>query len=82
MGEWPIVEPVSLGNAIKIKALSIEPSNPRCTISPVRFKLLFVEDFLWKMILNFKQFYKILLMTQWYRWVLIIKKIYKTIECV
>ena len=44
MGEGLIVEPVSLGNAIKIKALSIEPRNPGCTVSPIRFKLLFVED--------------------------------------
>ena len=40
----PIAEPGSLGNAIKIKALSREPGNPGWTASPVRRKLLFMGD--------------------------------------
>ena len=40
----PIAEPDSLGNAIKIKALSREPGNTGWTVSPVRCKLLIMED--------------------------------------
>ena len=38
------MEPGSLGDTIKIKALSIEPGNPGWTVIPVRRKLLFMGD--------------------------------------
>ena len=40
----PTKEPGSLGNAIKLKALSREPGNPGWTVSSVRRKLLFMGD--------------------------------------
>ena len=40
----PIAEPGSLGNTIKIKALSREPGNPGWTVIPMRCKLLFMGD--------------------------------------
>ena len=40
----PATEPGSLGNAIKIKALSRDPSNTGLTASPVFHKLLFMGD--------------------------------------
>ena len=40
----PITEPGSLGNAIKIKALSREPGNPGWTVRLVGRKLLFMGD--------------------------------------
>ena len=40
----PIAKPGSLGNAIRIKALSREPDNPAWTVSFVRRKLLFMGD--------------------------------------
>ena len=39
-----IAQPGSLGNAIKIKALSRESSNPGWTVSLMRRKLLFMGD--------------------------------------
>ena len=68
----PIVEPGSLGNAIKISALSREPGNPGLTVSYMHHKLRFMGDF---DDVQFQPIYKILLMTQWYHWVLIIKQI-------
>ena len=40
----PNTEPGSLGNAIKIKALSTDPSNTGLTVSPMCRKLLFMGD--------------------------------------
>ena len=40
----PIVEPGSLGSAIKISALSREPGNPGLTVSPMHHKLRFMGD--------------------------------------
>ena len=41
---WPIAEPDSLDNAIKIKALSKEPGNTGWTISPACCKLLIMGN--------------------------------------
>ena len=75
----PIVEPGSLGKAIKISALSREPGNPGLIVSPMYYKLRFMGDL---DDVQFQPIYKILLMTQWYHWVLIIKQIWKTTESI
>ena len=51
----PNTEPGSLGNAIKIKALSTDPSNTGLTVSPMCRKLLFMgdlDDIQWQPILQ------------------------------
>ena len=40
----PIVKPGSLGDTIKVKALSKEPGNPEWTVIPISTKLLFIGD--------------------------------------
>ena len=67
-----ILEPGSLGNAIKISALSREPGNPGFTVTSMHHKLRFMGDL---DDVQFQPIYKILLMTQWYHWLLIIKQI-------
>ena len=68
----PIAKPCNFGDTIKIKLLTREPGNLGWAVILMHHRLFFMGD------LDDTQFQpisKILLMTQWYHWVLIIKQI-------